>query len=565
MTRRWMRACSSAVLAGALAMGALSCTQSQQAAAEAAVANPEVQELLRHVPADTPYAWVGLEGSSRVFAEKIMKRAEPLVKQGEAGLASLLSEPSSSDHPSGKVLRAVLMELQGKLSIDGLEQLGFDLDARSVVYGLGLLPAMRVHMKDTSRLRATLGRVQTSSGVTFPVANHNGQDYWHTVDGKIELVVAFVGDDFVAGVILAAAGPVHDKSLAVLLGQEKPEQSLAEVAVLKDVITTHGLGQYSAGFVDVRGVTDALVGVSSGYFNKETAAALMGGAVHTPECVAEYQGLAGLMPRVAFGTTRLDEAGVETRMIAELRADLTAGLSAIRTRVPGLDAATSKDVLFGMGSGADVGQALELARAQAAIVQASPFKCAKLGWLNEAAGSVVRGVPDAPLPVRQLRGFALALEEVAFISIMPTNIRGYMSVGTADPQALIKTLKALSPGESSFLPDLAQEGVPERINVSGMPIPLPIEPYMAGRRDVGLAITVGADAEKRAGALLSESGEAKPLLVFHVNMSRIMKMLPKDLTGVESTAMLDILGSQGYIVDTSDRGLVMRTWVNFAE
>ena len=562
MANLWTRACCSAMLAGALAMG--SCTKSPQAAAEAAFANAEVQELLRHVPADTPYVWVGLDGSSRSFAEKMIKRSEPLLKQADELLGQALATNPGGDEPAARVLRAAGAEIRGKLSLEGLQSLGFDLDARSVIYGLGLLPAMRIHMKDATALRATIDRIQAASGVQFPVANHGGQDYWHGGDSKFEFVAAFVGNDLVLGVILATPGPARDRTLATLFGQEKPATSLADVATLKDVIAMHGFGQFSAGYIDVRGLTDTLVGAGAG-FNQETAAALLAGAVPTPECAAEYRGLAGLMPRVAFGTTRLDEAGVETRMVAELRTDLTAGFSSVRTKVPGLDGATQKDVMFGMGSGIDVGKALELAKAQAMVVQAAPFKCAQLTWLNEAARDVVQGVPGVPLPVRQLRGFAWALEDMSFAAgILPTNIRGYLTIGTEDPQALIKTVKALAPGELDFLPELAQEGVPQRMSMGSLPIPLPIDPFIAGRRDAGLAVTVGADAEKRAGALLVEQSEARPLFVFHMNMGRISKMLPTGLAGAQ-TAMFDVIGGQGYVVDTNEAGLVMRSWINFAE
>jgi len=560
MAKRWLRACSTAVLVGALAV--VACTPSQQATADAAFANPVVQDLLSHVPADTPYAWIGLEGSSRVFAEKMVKRAEPLLKQADGLLAAALASSGGSGE-SDRVARAIGAEFQGKLSLEGLQQLGFDLDARAVIYGLGLLPAVRVHMADATALKATIDRVQAASGVQFPVANHGGQDYWHGGDNKLEFVAAFVGNDLVAGVIVATPGPARDNTLAVLFGQARPDKSLAEVTVLKDLIATHGLGGFSAGFVDIRGLTEVLVGAGTG-FNQETATALMAGSVPTPECVAEYRGLAGLVPRVAFGTTRLDDMGVETRMVAELRADLLAGLAAVRTKVPGLDGATGKDVMFGMGSAVDVGQALELAKAQAAIVEAAPFKCANLSWLNEAARGVVRGVPEAPPAVRSLRGFAFALEDVTMAGFLPTSVRGYTTVGTADPQGLIKTIKGLGGDEAAFIPDLAEEGVPQRLNFAGLPLPIPFEMFIAGRRDAGIAITAGGDAEKRAGAILTEQSEARPLFVFHMNMGRFMKLLPSGMDS-QQTAIFSILGSQGYVVDAGDSGLVMRSWLNFAE
>jgi hypothetical protein len=398
--------------------------------------------------------------------------------------------------------------------------------------------------------------------VQFPVANSAGQDYWHVSAGKLEFVIALTATEVIAGAIVTAPGATRDRTLATLLGQERPASSLADVPVLKDIIATHQLGQFSAGFIDVRGVVDALVGASSG-FNAETAATLLAGATPTPECAAEFRGLAGLMPRMVFGTTRLDASGLETRMVGELRPDLAAGLAAVRTRVPGLDGATAKEAMIGMGSGVDVGRALELAKAQAMVVEAAPFKCPDLRFLNEAAQAVVRGVPEVPLPVRQLRGFAFALEDANFTGFLPTGVRGYATLGTPDPVGLVKTVKGLLPGEAQFLPDLTEEGVPQRMNFAGLPIPIP-DVYLAGRRDAGLAFTVGGDAEQRASTLLAQSGEATPLMVFHVNMGRVMKMLPVG-ANVDNSEVFSIIGSQGYVFDANAGGVVARSWINFAE
>jgi hypothetical protein len=114
----------------------------------------------------------------------MIKRSEPLLKQADELLGQALATNPGGDEPAARVLRAAGAEIRGKLSLEGLQTLGFDLDARSVIYGLGLLPAMRVHMKDATALRATIDRIQAASGVQFPVANLGGQDYWRGGDSQ---------------------------------------------------------------------------------------------------------------------------------------------------------------------------------------------------------------------------------------------------------------------------------------------------------------------------------------------------------------------------------------------
>lgn len=554
MTRRWMRACMSAVVAGALGLGG-ACSRSQTATADTALASDQVQQLLRHIPADTPYAFVGLGGSMRPFVDRVFKSAEPLLKDADAQLARLAQD--AADHPDGKLVAAIIDELRGKLSPAGFEELGFTLDGRYALYGLGLLPALRVQLRDGAALRATLERIQAKSGVTWPTKTHGGQTYWSVGDGKAEAALAIVGDELVAAMV---AGPTRERALSLLFGQEQPAASLAGSPVLKDMMTAHGLTELSVGFVDLRVLTDVLVGGGEG-LNRDTAAAVYT-AAQTPECAAEIRGLAGLVPRIVFGSTRLDASGLETKVVAELRPDLFAGLDAVRTAVPGIAGALAPEAMMAFASGVDVQRALELAKAQAALVTASPFRCPALADLNRAARDIAAGVDSVPKTVRDLRGGALVLEDASFAGFMPTEVKGFVTLGTADPQGLMRLAAAGAP--QLGLPELPADGTPQRLQLGGLPLPIPFEMYLAGRPDRGLALAVGPGAETRAGALLSEPSEAKPLMLFTMNYGRLLRMLPTgaDVAGAEIVKML---GSQGSVIDVGEGGLTARSWVKFTD
>jgi hypothetical protein len=556
MTKRWLRACMSAVLAGSLLAGG--CTASPGAAADSALADVAVRDLLRHVPADTPYVFIGLGESMRPFAERVARSGAPLWQQIEGGLAALPQEEAQPADLPERVLRALVDELRGKFSLEGLEQLGFDLEARYVVYGLGVLPAARLRLRDGAALRAVIDRVQTRVGAALPSAKLGDQAYWHVGDGKVEVIVAIVGDELVVG---AVAGPTRDRALALLLGQELPADDLAGASVLREVMARHGLSRFSVGFVDTRRLVEALVGAGEG-LNRDTAAAL-GATAPTPACADEYRGLAELMPRMVFGTTKLDAGGLETKFVLELRPDLAAGVDAVRVPVPGIAGALAPDAMFSMASGVDVAGAIELARAQAAAVVAAPYRCPQLAELNDAAAAVVRGADSVPATVRQLRGGAAVLEDLTLaLGALPTNVRGYMTVATADPQGLVAAVSALAP--ELQLPAVANDGTPQRLSFNSLPLPIPFEMFIAGRAERGLAVTVGAGAEERAGKLLLEPSEAKPLLLFHYNYARFLKVIPAagDTPMIQALALL---GSQGYVLDAGDGGLIMRSWFRFPD
>src|SRR6188474_2402334 len=113
MRSYWRRASLTGLLAvvltGAASLGA--CTRSGPQAAAEVVADPQLQAILQHIPADTPYAFIGMGGGgTREFMAKIYTPLAPLMQQLEDKLDPLLGV---SDDP---LVRAILDELRGKLS-----------------------------------------------------------------------------------------------------------------------------------------------------------------------------------------------------------------------------------------------------------------------------------------------------------------------------------------------------------------------------------------------------------------------------------------------------------------
>ena len=192
MRKQWLRASLHGVFAGfmvgALALGG--CTRAGPQEAARAVAEPAMQQLLRHVPADTPYAFVGMGGGgTREFTAKLHGSLAPLMKQLEDKLASAdLQSQLGLDASKQALLQAVLDELRGKYSIDGMAALGLDVDARFAFYGIGVLPAMRMQLRDPAALRGALERIQAKSGTHFNTSKLGDIEYWPVIGDGFEVV-----------------------------------------------------------------------------------------------------------------------------------------------------------------------------------------------------------------------------------------------------------------------------------------------------------------------------------------------------------------------------------------
>src|SRR5687768_8526178 len=96
------------VLTGSASLGA--CTRSRTQEAAQVVADPQLQALLRHIPADTPFAFVSMGGGdTREFMAKIYAPLAPLMQTLEGKLGELPGDSQSA------LARAVIEELRGKL------------------------------------------------------------------------------------------------------------------------------------------------------------------------------------------------------------------------------------------------------------------------------------------------------------------------------------------------------------------------------------------------------------------------------------------------------------------
>src|SRR5262249_36509105 len=141
-----------------------------------------------------------------------------------------------------KMWDAVLSEMAGKWSEAGLESLGFSAQPRFAVYGLGLQPVVaRVAIKDGKAVRATFERIAAKAGEPLsPPRTRGGRSYWQ-VAGKDGMgFVVSIAD----GELVAAIGKPRDieAKLDLILGLQKPAKNMADGALVRQLMASHGFG-----------------------------------------------------------------------------------------------------------------------------------------------------------------------------------------------------------------------------------------------------------------------------------------------------------------------------------
>ena len=204
-------------------------------------------------------------------------------------LALLLpSFAMGQDKAEEKLLATVLGEFDGKMSRQGLAQLGIEPSGNLASYGIGVLPVFRAEIADTTTLDATIKRIETAAGTTFPRQNMGGVDYFEVGDHDGALIISISGNQ-----LLLAMLPQKVKAalLPQVLGIEKPERNIADSGKLNAINREFGLGPFSTLLVDLPHLADVILSDES-----EATMALFGDqrAKLSEACNREYREMAVL-------------------------------------------------------------------------------------------------------------------------------------------------------------------------------------------------------------------------------------------------------------------------------
>ncbi|HEX7839355.1 MAG TPA: hypothetical protein VF469_17880 [Kofleriaceae bacterium] len=503
-----------------------------------------VPALFANVPADTPYLFASLDAIPPEFYAKLKQAFGPLFE-----LAFRQGRALGDDNP---LLAAILGELDGKWNQAGLEALGFSAEPRFALYGLGLSPVvLRLAVKDDKALRATIERIAARAGASLPpMATKDGRSYWKIdiPDGPA-LVIALAESQLIA----AIGSPAKlDAKLGLILGTEKPAQTMADGKLVKELMARHGFGGQLIGVADTRQIASQAL----------EAAGAKSGAV----CTAEVDRLSTKLPRVAMGYGELSASKTSGGMVVELSPDAIADLKALRVEIPGLAQLLSGTPLVAMGGGVDLARAQQVAIAIAANLRKLGAAC-ELGPLADGADRMSRTL-SAPLPepAGRIAGGAIAVEDVKFSGgrrrePIPDNVEGVALIASPDARALFDKAVELAPSLKAL--GVAADGKLHDLPQGTVPVPFPLA---AGVGDKLIVLTAGTQQKPRVEKLIGAHGGGKaPLFamsydsgkVFDLELQMFRELGAADpaMMGVFHT-MRRVFGRVSGTLDVTDQGLV---------
>ena len=445
----------------ALVLGACGKTEEPEA-------SPESQHLLAFVPADTPYLMANLQALPEEVIDANFERLRPALEETQIQLTRLQARIEAGESPSGddtvdRLVLAVLAELDGNLSREGLERLGWDTNQTGAMYGVGAFPVLRMALSDPAALRATIQRILQNAAVEAPESEFQGKSYWRvTADDTSEMplagYIAILDDHMPAGLYPIAA---ESDFLPGLLGLEMPANSDA-AASLARLNAKHGYSPYFSGWLDLHRLADEFMDPEA-----RTARTLMGMDAYdmddlSPECVAETHAIIDNMPMVSGGFTEVSTDAMGYRLVAETPADLADRLVGLVARMPA--ARPLADHLAELSFGIKVGAARDFLREKAQAVFDAPYQCEHFADLNAQAEQVLTQVTQ-PLPpfVNNFRGIHLSIKDLVFAEgqDLPKDVRGHLAVHVEQPEMFVGMAQMFLPDLSEL--QLAPGSDPERV------------------------------------------------------------------------------------------------------
>ncbi|MEO7014091.1 MAG: hypothetical protein ABI127_07240 [Dokdonella sp.] len=403
---------------------------------------------LAFIPADTPFVITNIEAAPDVAVKtwsRMMQGAWPnLIGLYDRMLDSLPAQADADAAQAKRVTKAILDEVRGLDTTEKWAGAGFSMKARSAIYGVGLVPVLRAELGDPEKFRALIARVEEKSGAKLTTSRIDDQDIWTIAVGKAETLIAIEDNHLVISLLpIGADKPLRRR----VLGLDRPAESLQSSGGMTSFNKAEGYLGYGSGWMDFRRVV-SLIGNDPGY----SAFASMDPnipATLDATCRGEFEGLAARAPRIVMGYTRFDGQNFVARSRFDLDSDLAKSLMKLSSPPPG--SAAPSNALYDISLSLPVLKIKDFLIERSNAIVESPFKCAALASMNEAAVSAKQQLAQVvPPPFSDVTSLRVMLSHLDIPESGSPDVTGAFLIGSSDPASVIGMAQLVIPGLRDF-------------------------------------------------------------------------------------------------------------------
>lgn len=498
------------------------------------------------IPSDTPYVFAALSPVPDAVMQKFSATIEAQLAQAHRQLLPLLAQTSA---PWGHALSTFLDEIRTQKPSLWWQNAGFAPGGRFAIYGLSLWPVLRLEVAKPDVVQKTVQRYLELTKLQATPGKRGEWTTWQLTLGEVGVVIAVSARE---ALIAAMPAPLIGPALPWLVGEKKPERSLADDRALPSLMNQHSFLPYIVGAIDLQEIITILSGRATG------VAAELGKSLHLPElaaCAGDVDRLAVLTPRVAFGYSKLDEKGMSGGFVVEMPPHVVTALRRLLTPLPTVPWPVPGRPLFAMTASLDVGNAIALLGELGESIGKAPFRCGALAELNDLGASWRRMASTPPLPIiNGLRGLSFVMEEG---TTEPLNLIGYV-VAVGEQLDSLTTWMALVPGLGNV--SVPTDGTPVALPAEQLGMPWAKSAHAALRAD-RLVVAVGGESQQRAVEQMKAAPQKPaPLFGMSFDFAKVAKMSPQ---AAQSLGGYQNLIDATISIELHDEGLRMNvdgTW-----
>ena len=485
-------------------------------------------DLLKYIPADTPYVIASTEPFPSALAEKLEPTIDGILQAYQRVMRHVMAEQlveMAAEEGGGEdaeKFRGLMEEVIGLMSIDSIRAAGIGRESAFVFYGNGLMPVLRLELTDPDLFDAAVSRMEEKAGEDLLVGEAKGTSYKYANAEKINLIIATLDDQVVITIVPAS---FDESQVALALGAKAPRKNLKKSKALQAINKEYGFSGYMTGYID----TERLAGIFAGNTTDQDDDFFTAIGDKPPElstvCAAEIMEMAGIAPRMVFGYSEISPEQIDSTMIIELREDIAAGLTSIPAVVPGLGIDSGGLMSFGLGLNPMALREFYEARLDA--MEADPYECDKFADL-QAGVAKGREALNTPLPpvVYSFRGFVANIADIQGVdfssSTAPESIEASILIAVENAESLVMMAAMMDPQIAAL--NLVPDGKPVKLALAQL-AEFAGDAFAALSTDA-LSISLGEGAEANSASMLvADSAEPAPFISMNMDSARYYSML----------------------------------------
>ncbi|WP_151703401.1 hypothetical protein [Nitrincola alkalilacustris] len=485
--------------------------------------------MLKYIPADSPYFVAAHETLPEQDAFDLYQRMQP-----QGSLESDLDDMRDMLYDiDDEVLYSLMSffialgeELVGVESLSDAHALGIKMSPQVAIYGLGILPVLRMELQDEDAFRESVQRILTKSEISLDTSTTDGTEYWVlSPEAPVKAIMAIIDQQLVVSVVPQDAS---DDLLSHVLGKTLPESNIGDTGALAEIEKRHGFTPYGAGQL----YSSRLLNELSTPTHAGTHALLEAfdaELLDLSACQADIDRITSRFPGLVMGMREYNLNRMEINAILVTDKDIVSDLRAITAQVPGLG---STEGMASFGLGLNLPVLVQTVQKYAQDVRQNPFSCDELQDLNSSWNEINMAInnPVTMMIGPTLSGFRARIDSLTMKDGEPSGT-GILTLASQNPLALLSAA-------SSFVPDLVSLGLEpggEVKKIESMMLPPDAPDLYAAMSHTALALGVGISDSSVLQAELNAPAADRNLLVhghlrgeFYHSLADFMEQMGSD-------------------------------------